>query len=83
MTIWVDAQLSPYIANWISDNFPDIIAKSLRSLKLEDADDYAIFRQARKSKVIIMSKDYDFVKVIENYGPPPPVDMDYMRKYFK
>jgi len=71
MTIWIDAQLSPFIASWINANFPDITAVSLRSLGLEYARDYDIFRQARKANVIIMSKDYDFVKLIELHNTPP------------
>jgi len=71
MTIWIDAQLSPFIANWINANFPELTAKSLRSLGLEDADDYDIFRKARKANVVVMSKDYDFVKLIELHGVPP------------
>jgi predicted nuclease of predicted toxin-antitoxin system len=71
MTIWIDAQLSPFISTWINANFPDIIAKSLRSIGLQDANDYDIFRKARKENVIIMSKDYDFVKLIEIHGTPP------------
>jgi predicted nuclease of predicted toxin-antitoxin system len=71
MTIWIDAQLSPFIASWINANFPDITAISLRSLGLEYARDYDIFKQARKANVIIMSKDYDFVKLIELHNSPP------------
>jgi predicted nuclease of predicted toxin-antitoxin system len=71
MTIWIDAQLSPVIAQWIDANFPEITAKSLRSLGLMDATDYDIFRQARKANVVVMSKDYDFVRLIELHGVPP------------
>lgn len=71
MTIWIDAQLSPYIASWINANFPDLNAKSLRSVGLRDAKDYEIFKQARKLEVILMSKDHDFVKLIEIHGTPP------------
>jgi predicted nuclease of predicted toxin-antitoxin system len=71
MTIWIDAQLSPFIANWINANFPKIDARSVRSLKLEDANDYDIFRKARKANAVVMSKDYDFVKLIEQHGVPP------------
>jgi predicted nuclease of predicted toxin-antitoxin system len=71
MTIWIDAQLSPFIANWINATFPELDAKSLRSLKLEDANDYDIFRKARKANAIVMSKDYDFVKLVELHGTPP------------
>jgi predicted nuclease of predicted toxin-antitoxin system len=71
MTIWIDAQLSPFIAAWINSNFLNISARSLRSLGLRDADDYDIFQQARKANVILMSKDQDFVKRIELHGTPP------------
>jgi predicted nuclease of predicted toxin-antitoxin system len=71
MTIWIDAQLSPYIAKWINANFPGLIATALRSMALQDDNDYDIFRKARKVKAIVMSKDYDFVKLIEIYGVPP------------
>lgn len=71
MTIWTDAQISPSIAIWINKNFPDFNTSSLRSLGLEDANDYDIFRKARKSNVILMSKDYDFVTLIESHGVPP------------
>jgi len=71
MTIWIDAQLSPFIAAWINSNFTNISAKSLRSLGLRDAKDYDIFQQARKANIILMSKDQDFVKLIELHGTPP------------
>lgn len=71
MTIWIDAQLSPFIASWINANFPELNAIALRSINLQDASDYDIFRQARKANVIVMSKDYDFVKLIELHGVPP------------
>jgi predicted nuclease of predicted toxin-antitoxin system len=71
MTIWIDAQLSPFIASWINANFPELEAIALRSIGLQDEKDYDIFRKARKANAIIMSKDYDFVKLIEIYGIPP------------
>ena len=71
MTIWIDAQLSPFIASWINANFAELNAIALRSIGLQDDRDYDIFRKARKAKAIIMSKDYDFVRLIEIYGVPP------------
>ena len=71
MTIWVDAQLSPFIASWINANFPELEAIALRSIGLQDERDYDIFRKARRANAIIMSKDHDFVKLIEIYGIPP------------
>src|ERR1700743_356762 len=73
MTIWFDAQLSPFIALWINDNFPQLTAKSLRSLNLRDATDMDIFQQARKANVILMSKDHDFIKLIEQHGSPSKI----------
>ncbi len=71
MTIWIDAQISPFIAHWINTNFPELTAKSLRSLGLRDATDIEIFQQARLQSVVLMSKDHDFVKLMELHGPPP------------
>jgi predicted nuclease of predicted toxin-antitoxin system len=71
MTIWIDAQLSPFIASWINKNFPDLNAIALRTIGLQDDLDYDSFRKARKAHVIVMSKDYDFVKLIELHGVPP------------
>jgi len=42
VTIWVDAQLSPAIAEWISVNF-SVPAVALRDLGLRDETDRAIF----------------------------------------
>ncbi|MDB4927497.1 DUF5615 family PIN-like protein [Mucilaginibacter sp.] len=71
MIIWIDAQISPFIASWINDNFPKLTAKSVRSLGLRDATDIEIFDQARKANITLMSKDYDFVRLIELHGSPP------------
>lgn len=68
MTIWVDAQLSPRIARWISANFPHV-AQPLREIGLRDAEDEDIFAAA----VIILTKDGDFVRLLEKYGSPPKV----------
>ncbi len=38
---------------------------------MQTDEDYDIFRKARKARVIVMSKDYDFVKLIELHGAPP------------
>ena len=72
MTIWIDAQLSPAIAQWISQNFPmDAIA--LRDIGLRDAEDAEIFAAAKNAEVIVMTKDWDFLDLLERFGPPPQV----------
>lgn len=72
MTIWIDAQLSPAIAVWISQNF-QVSAIALRDLGLRDANDKEIFFKARNTAAIVMTKDSDFVQLLESYGPPPQI----------
>jgi predicted nuclease of predicted toxin-antitoxin system len=71
MKIWVDAQLSPFIALWLNQNFPELDAKSMRSLGLRDSSDFEIFQRARIEDAVILSKDYDFVKLYEQNDTPP------------
>jgi predicted nuclease of predicted toxin-antitoxin system len=73
MIIWIDAQLSPFIVSWINANFPELDAKAVRAMNLQNDNDLEIFRKARKANVIVMSKDYDFIKLIEIHGVPPKV----------
>ncbi len=65
MKIWVDAQLSPAIAALINRTFDDIEAESVRTLDFRDATDHEIFEEAKKTDVIVMSKDDDFIQLIE------------------
>ncbi len=72
MTIWIDAQLSPAIAKWITENFAvQVIA--LRDLGLRDATDRQIFTAAQQAAVVVMTKDSDFVELVSRYGAPPQV----------
>lgn len=59
MTIWVDAHLSPAIA--------------LRDLGLRDAEDTEIFEAAKAQEVIVMTKDSDFVDLVDRLGAPPQI----------
>jgi len=63
--------LSPAIAAWTNRTFNDIKAESVRSLGLRDASDIEIFERARKDQVVVMSKDDDFLNLIEQKGIPP------------
>lgn len=69
--IWVDAQLSPALAAWINRTYDDIEAQSVRAVGLRDAEDEEIFQAARKANVIVMSKDSDFLNLLDRHGPPP------------
>lgn len=72
MIVWIDAQLSPYLAQWLSSEF-DIEAKPVRELGLRDAKDRDIFLAARKAGAVVMTKDSDFVLLLEQLGSPPQV----------
>jgi predicted nuclease of predicted toxin-antitoxin system len=72
MTIWVDAHLSPAIATWITSTF-GIEAIALRNLGLRDAEDTEIFEAAKAQKAVVMTKDSDFVDLVERLGSPPQI----------
>jgi predicted nuclease of predicted toxin-antitoxin system len=69
--LWIDAQLSPAIAAWINDNLEGVQAKSVRSLGLVGAEDSVIFNAAREAGVILVSKERDFVDLLDRHGVPP------------
>ena len=71
--IWIDAQLSPALAAWINRNYEAIEAQSVRAVGLRDAGDEEIYRAARKTEVIVMTKDSDFLSLLDRLGPPPKV----------
>ena len=72
MILWIDAQLSPALARWLSDTF-GVTAHAVRDLGLREAKDLAIFQAAREAGAVIMSKDSDFVLLLERFGPPPQI----------
>lgn len=72
MTIWVDAHMSPAIATWMTSTF-GVEAISLRDLRLRDAEDPEIFEAAKAQEAILMTKDSDFVKLVDRLGSPPQI----------
>lgn len=72
MKIWVDAQLPPAIARWLTET-QKVEAIPLRDLGLRDAEDAQIFFAARQNDAIVMSKDSDFAELVLRHGPPPPI----------
>ena len=71
-TIWVDAQISPRIARWIAEKFR-VAAHAVRDLGLRDASDLQIFAEARRADAIVLTKDADFVHLLEQRGSPPKI----------
>ena len=72
MNIWIDAQLPPTLATWLTDNF-DLQATALRDLELRDAQDTEIFEAARTVNAVIMTKDSDFIDLVCRLGTPPQI----------
>ena len=72
MKIWVDAQLSPQIAAWIVAEF-SYEAFSVKELGLRDAEDREIFAAAKEADVVVMTKDRDFLLLLDSFGPPPRI----------
>jgi len=70
--LWIDAQLSPALARWMSETF-GVTAHAMRDLGLRDAKDLPIFHAAREAGAVIMSKDSDFVLLLERFGSPPQI----------
>lgn len=71
MIFWVDAQLPPGVAVWLTQAC-GVQAFALRDLGLRDAEDAEVFRLARAAaNVVLISKDSDFVELITRHGAPP------------
>ncbi len=72
MILWLDAQLSPDLATWIQSQF-NIPCFALRDIGLRDAMDKEIFLEARKQGAIVISKDSDFVSLLNLLHSPPKI----------
>jgi predicted nuclease of predicted toxin-antitoxin system len=72
MTVWLDAHLSPGIARWLGETF-EVKALAVRDLDLRGAEDDQIFFAARKAADVVVTKDIDFVILLERHGSPPKI----------
>jgi len=70
--IWLDAQISPLLVHWIAETF-EIECLHIRDIGLRDAEDMEIFQKARNANAVVMTKDEDFIRLIEHKGTPPQV----------
>ena len=73
MKLWVDAQLSPLLAKWITENFANIEAIAVRDMDLRDVEDPVIFFSARGADAAVMTKDSDFLELQKRLGAPPKI----------
>lgn len=71
-TIWLDAHLSPRLARWLAATF-SVQAVAVRDLGLHQAEDRDVFFAARKAGALVVTKDNDFVELLERHGSPPKI----------
>jgi predicted nuclease of predicted toxin-antitoxin system len=65
-------QLPPMLAAWMRAT-RSIECLPVRDLNLQRASDREIFAAARRADVVVMTKDADFVELLEKHGAPPRV----------
>ncbi len=70
--IWLDAHLSPRLAEWIRESLGHD-AVPIRDLGLRDAEDTEIFSRGREAQAILLTKDRDFAEMVVRQGSPPVV----------
>ena len=69
--VWVDAQLPPVLAAWLSAW--GTRARHVTELGFLTSADAQIFDAARAASAVVVTKDEDFVRLLEAHGPPPQV----------
>jgi predicted nuclease of predicted toxin-antitoxin system len=72
MIFWIDAQLSPQLATWLTERF-GIEAHAVRDLGLREATDREIFEAARAAGAVVLTKDKDFMEMATRLGMPPQI----------
>ena len=65
MTLWLDNQLPPALSLWMSVTF-SVDCHPVRDLSLQRASDSEIFTAARLANAVVMTKDADFVDLLEH-----------------
>jgi predicted nuclease of predicted toxin-antitoxin system len=68
---WIDAQLPPVLASWINGDGGRAV--HVEEIGLLRAPDPEIFTKARAANAVVVTKDEDFVLLLESRGPPPQV----------
>jgi len=72
LKLWLDAHVSFRLAPWLEAEF-GVQVEAVRDLGLRHAKDLPIFEAARQASVVMVTKDRDFVDLVERLGSPPQV----------
>lgn len=69
----LDENISYKLAVRISDEFPSTKATSQVGALGEGANDKSVWDYAKANKLVLVTKDKDFVEYWQRFGPPPKV----------
>jgi predicted nuclease of predicted toxin-antitoxin system len=72
LIVWLDNHLSPALGRWIAAEFGHECLV-VRDLGMARAADMKIFEGARAGGAVLVSKDRDFVELLDRLGPPPSI----------
>ena len=72
MILWLDAQLPRALAAWIMQQY-GIEVVAARELGHSYASDRTTFFAAKAAQACVMTKDQDFIKLLDTFGPPPQI----------
>ena len=72
LPVWVDAQLPPAMVRWLGE-VPGVEATHTFDLGLLAVTDMAIFEAAGAVGAVVVTKDVDFIELLERRGAPPQV----------
>lgn len=70
--LWLDNQLPPALAPWMRSTL-SVECAAVRELNFHRASDFEIFTAARAVHAVVITKDADFVELLDQHGPPPQV----------
>lgn len=69
--LWIDAQLPPALVAWLTEW--GAVARHVTEMAMLTASDEGIFAAAREARAVVVTKDEDFVQLLEAHGAPPQV----------
>jgi len=70
--LWIDIHLPPALIPWLATRF-NLKAIAMRDQGMQRMADVDIFQRAREAEATIITKDKDFVDLVQRLGPPPKV----------
>ena len=73
MKLWLDAHLSPRLVSWLEERFDLRVLAIQADPSLVSGKDRAIFLAAKDAGAVVMTKDRDFIDLLDWLAPPPQI----------